>query len=312
MTLRDAKGEIVPVRWSWASQADVSLAHARHQALHGRDASVAMKFGTAGHAAAFEPHRLVIYRGGDMTVTDAKGKVKVKTYTDVKQGAMWDAFKAAQPADAVIVNAKEHAKVTAIAESLRRADAARVDRKTGEPLPLLFGPDVLRERRIVWTRNGRLCASIPDARNPGRWIADLKLVRSAKPERFVRSATWMGYPGQLSFYAQADAADLRLAMPTADRYIVAVEPFAPYVVVTYKLTPRAVEFGDRQVDRCWDMITSAEAVDHWPGYVDAIADFDSDEPEDEFGIIPADDPDLGADDAENDNAGEPGIDWSAA
>lgn len=307
MTLRDANGEIVPVRWSWASQADVSLAHARHQALYGKDPSVAMKFGTAGHAAAFEPHRLVIYRGGD--VVDSKGKVK--TYTDTKQGKCWDDFKARQPADAVIVNARERAKVTAIADALRRADEARVDAVTGEPLPLLFGPGVIRERRIVWTRNGRLCASIPDARNPGRWIADLKLVRSAKPDRFVRSATWMGYPGQLSFYAQADAADLGLAMPTADRYIVAVEPFAPYVVTTYKLTPRAVEFGDRQVDRCWDLITSAESVDHWPGYVDAVADFDTDEPEDEFGIIPDAEPELGADDPENDNAGD-GIDWSAA
>lgn len=309
MTLLDASGQIVPARWSWVSLADVSLAHAKEQALHGKEASVAMKFGTAGHAAAFEPHRLVTYSGGDMA--DAKGKIK--TYSAVKQGKFWDAFKEKQKQDAVIVNAKERAKVEAIAAALRVADAERVDRETGEPLPLLFGPGVLREQRIVWTRNGRLCTSIPDARKPGRWVTDLKLVRSAKPERFVRSATWMGYPGQLSFYSQADAADLGLAVPTCDRYIVAVEPYAPYVVVTYKMTPAAMAFGDGQVDRCWGLVMSAEAADHWPGYQQSVTDFDCDDPEDEFGIIPGDDPDLGL--AENDNAMTDGGDadqlWSA-
>lgn len=301
-----------PVRFTWLRAFAQSAAHALHAAQHGKDPSPAMKLGKNTHAAAFEPDKIVVYRGG--TKIDAKGKPKV--YTDVKQGGFWEDFKASQRPDAVIVNAKELARAEAIAASLHRADAERVHPDTGEPLPLLFGPGVIREQNIRWSRNARACSSTPDARLPGRWIADLKVARTCDPERYPRDATRQGYPAQLVMYDEADAyertGDHRNV--ACELYSVVVEPVDPYVVTTYRLAASAVASGGRMLATWWSALNACEASDHWPGYAQSVVEFHVDDP---LAMLDGFEIDAAADDeAANGNADSGDdtqqIDWSAA
>lgn len=302
----------VPVRWSWLRAFAQSAAHALHAATHGKDATPCMKLGNAGHAASFEPWRLVEYKGGEHTTVDAKGKSKTKLYSAVKNGACWEAFKAAQKPDAVIVSAKELAHATSIADALRLADAERVHPITGEALPLLFGPGVLHERNIQWSRNGRACSSTPDARLPGRWITDLKCARTGDPDRYPRDATRQGYPAQLVMYDEADAFER-----TGDHrdiacelFSVVVEPFPPYVVTTYMLNAAAVECGNRLLHTWWSSLASCEAIDHWPGYSPSVVEFNVDDP---LAMLDGLEPDSDADAAnENTGDGADAIEWDAA
>lgn len=295
----------IPVRWSWLSRIESSPAHALWHAEHGSDPTPVMKMGSAGHAATFEPHRLRVYTGG--TLIDEKGKAK--TYSDTRQGKCWEAFKAAQPADAVIVNARELEIANQIAAALRRADEERRD-VDGRPLPLLFGPGVLRERNIRWTRNGRACSSTPDARLPGSWVADLKIARSGKPDRYVRSATWSGYPAQLAFYQEADAYETGEDIDGIRLFSVVAEPFPPYVVTTYELDAHAIDLGRRKIAEWWNRLIDCEATDTWPGYSSSVVTFTADDPDDVMGPLGGFEPDEPvsvADDTDRDH-----IDWSAA
>lgn len=283
----------LPIRWSSLSRFEQSPAHALHAALHGSDPTPAMKLGSAAHAAAFEPHRLRIYTG--------------KT----RRGKEWDAFKVAQPADAVIVNVREHTIAQHVAAALRAADVARVDLDGVTPLPLLFGRGVEVERNIQWTRHGRACSSTPDARLPGQWVADLKCARSGQPSRFVRTATWAGYHTQLAFYQEADAAELGLPAPQARLFSVVVEPFAPYVVTTYELDAYAIAAGAQKITEWWNRLRDCEATDHWPGYVQTIATFTADDPELAAGPLGGFEADEPANDGDADKEPQQ-IDWSAA
>lgn len=266
----------VPVRWSWLRGFASSAAHALYTAQYGKEATPAMKLGTIAHAATLEPHRLKLFTAGEYT--DKKGKSKA--HSDIKRGKGYDLFAMGQPADAVIVNARELVKARAIAEALHRADAERIHPVTGEPLPLLFGPGVLREQNIKWTRNGRACSSTPDARLPGRWIVDLKAARTGSPDRYPRDSTRQGYQAQLVMYDEADAyertGDYRDV--GCELYSVVVEPFPPYVVTTYRLEASAVSSGNRILSSWWEQLAACEAIDYWPGYSQSVVDFCVDDP----------------------------------
>lgn len=260
----------IPARWSWLKMFDRSAAHAQHAARFGKDPTAAMRLGIAGHAAALEPHRLRVYEG-------------------TRRGKAWDAYQASQPADAVICSPTEYERAIGMAAALRRADAERTDAH-GRPLPLLFGAGVIREELIEWSHDGRAATSRPDARLPGKWIADLKCARTGDPAWFARDATRQAYPSQLVMYDRADAyvrtGDRRAI--SCDLYSIVVEPFAPYVVTTYRLTASAYTFGERKLDAWWSLLAQHEAMDAnaialgeepppWPGYALSVTDLEIDD-----------------------------------
>lgn len=266
----------LPVRWSWLRHFAASAAHALEAATNGREPSLAMKLGTAGHAAALEPHRLAVFRPG--TFIDGKGKTK--SHSGHRRGEAWDKFRAAQKPDAVIVSESELRRVSGMAAALRAADAERVHPDTGEPLPLLFGPGVLIEQTILWSVNGRAYSSTPDARLPGRWIADLKVVRTGDPERYPRDSARMGYPSQLVMYDEADAYERtgdHLAR-SCELFSVTVESTPPHVVTTYRLAASAVSAGERALNRWREALAAAEASDSWPGYCLSVVNYEVDDP----------------------------------
>ena len=259
----------VPVRWSWLSRFSLSAAHARHAANRGNDdaGSLTMRLGTGVHAVTFgQPFA-------------------VYTETKTRRGKVWDEFQHEHVRrlgpHAPILNEREYAHAKAMADALRADPIAA---------PILFGEGVEHEKLIEWERDGRRCRSRLDAVLPGCWIADLKTCRTAQPARFVRAATWAGYPGQLCFYDEADAYHTGRLGPDGrveheiPLYIVAIESTPPYVVVTYQLDEFAIELGRRTVGAHWSELRVAESSGYWGGYVSTVATFTADDPDETMGL----------------------------
>lgn len=239
----------VPVRWSWLSQFGQSAAHALESALHGKEPTVSMKLGTAGHVVTFE-QPFEVFRA----VNPKTGAVWTRS------AKAWDEAEADCAARGVtLLTVAEYDKACRIRDALRgHSDAAS----------LLFGPGVVVEQRIAWDRDGRACASTPDARKPDAWIVDLKVVRSAAPRKFCIAAWRAGYPGQLMFYREADRHDLGLHPDSlgVDLFNVAVESSPPYAVQVYELPTATRDYGANLIGRYWEALRVAEECDEWPAY----------------------------------------------
>ena len=289
---RETDPRKVPVHYSALRQMARSAAHCKHaMTAPWGGGSLAMRMGTAGHAATFEPHKLVTYLPG--IFTDKKGKTR--PHGDRRDGEAWEQFKAKpENVGKVIVNRRERAVAEAIASALRNDPLAA---------PLLFGPSVVLEQEILWAVDGRECSSRPDARKRGVHVTELKVVRTGEPEPFLRTAIRSGHHGQVRFYDRADAYETGRPFddPPIDLWVVAVESAPPYVVTTYKLDDTAKIAADRDIHTWWSKLMACEAINFYPGYSQSPWPFEVND-----GISDlSDPPDLGGDD-DNET-----IDWSA-
>ena len=261
----------IPVRFSALKNIARSPAHYRHACQRWDDANpLCRKLGTATHALAFEPHRVVVYQGGTWTrdVT-SKGTGKTKTvttrYSATRSGAYWKAFQK-EHAGKVIVTPGEYKTASEMAEALQSDPLVR---------PFLFSPGLKLEKRIEWTIGGRKCAGTPDAfglaDGHGLVVPDLKTARTAEPERFMSAARWASYPAQATWYADAL---LELGHGWHAPMLIAIESTPPYPCVPFKLTERVIEMGRRQYMGWLERLKVCEDSNEWPGYVQAVADFD--------------------------------------
>lgn len=280
----------VRVHFSALKMMALSPAHYAHAATKPwGGGTLAQRMGTAAHAATFEPHRLVEFTG------------------KVRRGKEWEAFKADQPDDAVVVNAKELAHATAIAAALHAHPIAA---------PLMFGDGVIHEREILWARDGRECSSRPDFRIPGVMIGDLKTCRSAQPERYTRDALWTYYHAQLRFYDFADAYETGRTPydprtrkgDRIDLYSVAIESMQPHVATVFALDDSAIISADLAIETWWTRLLACEAENAWHGYRQSIELLTCDDPENNIMAAFADTDD---ETAENDNS-DADDDWSKA
>lgn len=235
-----------PVRYSRLRRFALSPAHYLSTLLREDDSdSAGRRFGRLVHA-------LVL--GGEVIVYDGE-----------RRGKAWAEFKAAHPEDerTTIVTAKER-------DTGRRvADAVLADRAAA---PLLVGK---HEHEIAWTNQGRACSSRLDVLGAD-FVTDLKTTACAEPMWFARNAIRMHYHAQLAFYQ--DAA-LSLGRIVDRAYIVAVETKAPYPVVTWELTPRALDAGRRLCALWMGSLLVSECSGEWPGYAQStlpldVPDFD--------------------------------------
>lgn len=266
-----------PARWSWLWSIMASPAHAREAALRGKDPTISMKLGTAGHAVTFEQPYKVFRKENPKT-----GKVWNRSAKEWKED---DAQCKAE--GSVLLTVKEYDKACRIRDALRgHPDAAA----------LLFGDGVLLEQPIHWHRGAdkRVCSSRPDARKPGQWTADLKVVRSANPApyMFPLAAKRAGYLGQLAYYREADCFELGRSLDVLgpDLYLVAVEPFPPWAVTVFELDRTAREHGEKNVAACWELLTAHEAINSWPAYSHSIVPLVVEDRDDDFSAIDPPDP----------------------
>ena len=230
-----------PVHWSNLKRIAQSPAHYRESLLANRD-TPSMQFGRLCHALLLGGTQIAIFPG------------------ERRAGKVWEQFKAENVG-------KEIVKESELAEARLVVDAVRAN---ADAVTLLMGA---KEKLVDWSYIGRACQSHIDVLG-SRWVADLKLTKCAEPRRFRWDALQRGYHAQLAFYQDA-AAFIR--HPVEEAYLIAVENTAPYPVTVHRLTPRALEDG-RKLNRLWmERVITCEAAGEWPGYVQSIVEFDTNE-----------------------------------
>lgn len=230
----------IPVRFSALKNMALSPAHYLDSLLHDGDDSLARRIGRGVHALLF-----------GLPVAVYEGKVR--------RGKEWEAFKANAAGE--ILNVTEHDQSRRVVDAIRNnADASA----------LMFGADIKNEHKFMWRTLGRQCRGTPDAYGP-RHLVDLKTHRRQKPEKFVSSAAWMGYHGQLAWYQNGLRAE---GLSTADDvYIVAVESVRPFPVTVYRLTDEALDLGNRMWRGWLEQLLGCEQSEQWPAYAQSVIPF---------------------------------------
>jgi hypothetical protein len=178
-------------------------------------------------------------------------------YDGDRRGKAWDAFKT-EYSGARILTRSEDDDAKDIADAVLAHSLA---------MSLLDGQ---RELEIGWNWLGRECMSHLDVLGDGR-IVDLKVTSAGPPEKFRWHALRSGWHAQLAFYRRA-AKSLGIDDPTC--YLIAVEDKAPHAVTVRRLTPRALEAGDKLCRLWMERVLACEGADHWPPYCDEIMDLD--------------------------------------
>ena len=249
--LVDPRG--VPVRVTHLAEIRKSPAHYLYSVQHGKEETLPLRMGIATHALVFGTPQVLVYRGGEHA--DAKGKVKV--YSDVRNGACWEAFKAKHAGD-VIVNDTE----------LRAAEAlARALTEDMDVASLLFGAGVEHEKELTATVDGRKRKGRVDALTPAA-LSDLKVVKSSEPRWFRYQARDLCWHAKLAWYV--DLADLA-GYPAREPVLVAVEKTPPHVVQVFRLTDRDYALGQRTYREWWDRLMACEAAEGLSGFAPGYA-----------------------------------------
>lgn len=240
--MRTVDPRTVPVRFSNLKKMSLSPAHYYESCQSHGDETLSMRLGSGTHAMLL---------GKETAVFTGK----------TRQGAAWEDFKLMH-ADATILNMSEYAKARDIVASIERnRDAmALLDRCT------------TKEKRLEWDIGGRLCCGTPDgdgrdAIDAASLLIELKSTRCSEPERFSRDAMFRSYAAQLAWYEHG------LGGP-GERYIIAVENVAPYVVTVFSVPDSVIEIGHRQWRLWFELLMSCEHSNAWPGYVETVVDLE--------------------------------------
>lgn len=234
----------------------------------GRDRETALRFGTAVHHYVLgSPDRVVIYseaerdaRTPPKPARKGRGVAALLDPTDAepapakrvtRQGAAWAAFEAEHlELGHTILLPREEAEARAMADSILRCAKA---------CELLFDATEV-EQRIDWRLRGRAIRSTPDARRPGRWVADLKTCADSSPRRFGRQIYDLQYHAQLECYRRAaEAVD---GTAPEEAWIVAVDRKRP--PRCYRVTEDGLELGARNLGAWIETLLTCEASAHFP------------------------------------------------
>ena len=257
-----------PVRFHHLKAMGRSAAHCFESFQADGESTLARRIGAGAHALAFG-QRVAVW---DQPAKKGIGKAK-------RSGAAWTAFEA-EHAGQVILNRKEHERALRIATSLTNHDEAS---------RLLFGAGAVHEQTIFWSQLGRSRRSTPDCRGPG-YVAELKTTRCASPEMFRHDVRRMAYHAQVADQRRAIEDDTG-ELPS-DAFIIAVETAPPFVVQTFRITPRDIEHGERVVRLWLESFIAAELAGVWSGYCESTVDLDLGDPDDLDLIFADDDPGI--------------------
>lgn len=207
--------------------------------------------GAAAHVALLEPgtweDRIILVEADDYKTKDARAA----------RDAAWAAGKTP-------LLPKHHVKVAAMREALRR-----------HPITQNAWHDGYAEPTYVWqpsTPSIWLKARPDFVPKHGNWIIDYKTTTSVHPDTFQRRAFDLGYHIQAAWNMRAVEAVTGRAPD--DFFLVAQETTPPYLVVVFRLSPRALEWGGMICRRAIDLFAECVAKNRWPGYSDAIVDLE--------------------------------------
>lgn len=207
-----------------------------------------------------------------------------------RSGEDWKKFAAAN-AGKVILTAAEVAKSRSMVDAIKAHPIAS---------GLLFTGEVIFERSIVWSQNGRARQSTPDARRADcEYNAEIKTCRSAHPLWFKRDAEKFGYHAQLA--DQAAAIKFETGKAPRHSFIIAVESAPPTIVQVYEAIPATLDKGAQLVEIWLDKLQIYEATGLWSGYSDRIEPWEIVEPME----MPIADPDWVSGDNDDNTGGTP-------
>lgn len=231
----------LPCRYSALKQFAHSPLHYWHAMQDMFEETLSMRLGSGAHAMLFG--------------------TPYKVFTGKKrQGKAWDAFEA-EHEGSLILTPSEVVKAEAMCSALRGNALA---------MSVLFGPGMVHEQRIDWTWNGRAYRSTPDGASR-TVLADLKCLRSAKPDDVMWQSRKMAYHAQAAMYRTA--LNERGASIEAC-HLVVVENKAPHPVTVMRFTEAALEQGERSLALWDEQRRACEAANQYPGYVQSIVDLD--------------------------------------
>ncbi len=243
-------GDRPEVRYSRLKNMALSPAHYLDRLTAPEKRKKTFDLGTATHALVLGGRAVIGFSGGDRRLKD------------------WKAFEAEhKESGALLLTQPEMDLAMAAAQSVKGNKLA---------MQMLEGH---RERELKpWAMAGRQCGGRPDVLNDREhFVAELKTSRTSEPWRFTRYGLSLGYPGQVDWYAtgaRTNGTEIRQC------YVVAVEMAPPFVVTPMRFTERALLLGHK----CWiawfEQLLVCESSDHWPGYVQHVADFDVPDTED--------------------------------
>jgi hypothetical protein len=255
----------VPCRYSALKQFASSPLHYWHAMQDTFEETLSMRLGSGAHALLFgQP--LVVWTG--------------KT----RNGKAWEQFRDDHAsAGHLILSQSELAKAEAMCAALRSNALA---------MSVLFGPGMVHEERIDWTWNGRAYRSTPDGASK-TVLADLKCLRSSKPDDVMWQSKKAQYHAQAAMYRRALN---ERGASIGDCFLVVVENKAPHPVTVMRFTEAALEQGERSLVLWDEQRRACEQAGEYPGYVQSIVDLD----------LPGDDGMAGLVFGDDDNASNEG------
>lgn len=228
-----------PVRFSHLCAYGKSPMHGLHARLGASDEETyAMERGTAVHALVFGTRKVVGYNG-------------------VRRGKDYESF-AADNQDAEILTANEFGKAARMADAVRESSLA---------MSYLQGT---AEQTLLFNWMGQDCRVTPDLR-ADTYVTELKTCQSSDPSRFRWDALRRHYNGQLA-YQRLGCAEHSYQIEEA--YIVAVESAAPYPVTVYRMSPTALDAGDKLLRLWMERLKVCEESGRWPPYVESLVEID--------------------------------------
>lgn len=193
-----------------------------------------------------------------------------------RRGKDWDQF-AADNADALIVSRDQYATAMRMVEALR---------ENADAMTLLTG---IAEKTILFPFLGLPCRTTPDVRGAG-FYTELKTTVSARPGKFMWQAMKMGYHAQMAFH-RLGIQRAKLAVNAGDGYIVAVENGGVPAVTIFKVTPKAIEQGEKSIRLWCESLKNSLHSNQWPAYSQSVVDLDM--PEDDGLLFPGEDEETG-------------------
>jgi exodeoxyribonuclease VIII len=213
-----------------------------------REATPALRLGSAIHSAILEPHKFT-------NEFVAAPEVDRRT----KEGKDIYAAFLAKAEGRTVITAKEMETVGRVARSVMTHKVYRkvFEREMGKA-----------ETSIYWEDkdSGVLCRIRPDWLGAGV-ILDVKTTEDASPDAFMRSIFTYGYHRQAAFYI--DGCRQSGIDPGAFMFM-ALEKSSPYAVAFYYAEPEMIEQGRKEYKKLLRIYADCLATGNWPGYPEKI------------------------------------------
>ena len=211
-----------------------------------REATPAMIFGTAVHAALLQP------REYDNLVAITPAGINRRTSAGREEYAAW----AEDNKGKALITEDMNNQIADIQDSISQHELASYY------LGCLSNTEVAAFFEVQPNVNGK---ALFDGLNlADDLLVDLKTTKSADPNQFNRSVVNFGYHIQAAYYS--DAYEKVTGRPAKAFIFVAVEKEPPYSIGVYELTPEFLEAGRATYRQAASIMAYCEKHNFWPDY----------------------------------------------